>query len=88
MPAPVFTETLQIAIVVRDLDAAMRTYGHDYGIGPWETYEFNPENVEDLREDGKPADFSPVPPPPAKTHRHGRSTRPGPPERAGGLPPP
>ena len=35
MTAPVFTETIQIAVVVRDLDAAMRTYVHDYGIGPW-----------------------------------------------------
>jgi hypothetical protein len=23
--------------------AAMRTYVHDYGIGPWDIYEFNPE---------------------------------------------
>jgi hypothetical protein len=27
---------------VRDLEAAMRTYVHDYGIGPWGIYEFNP----------------------------------------------
>ena len=31
---PVFTETMQIGIVVRDLDAALRTYVDDYGIGP------------------------------------------------------
>ena len=42
MREPVFTETLQIALVVRDLDATMRTYVHEYGIGPWEIYEFNP----------------------------------------------
>ena len=54
MPPPVFTETIQIAIVVRDLDAAMRTYVHDYGIGPWEIYEFGPGNVADMREDGEP----------------------------------
>ena len=53
MPQPVFTETIQIAIVVRDLDAAMRTYVHDYGIGPWEIYGFDPGNVADLREDGE-----------------------------------
>ncbi|HEY9458841.1 MAG TPA: VOC family protein [Gaiella sp.] len=53
MPAPVFTETIQIAVVVRDLDAAMRTYVHDYGIGPWEIYGFDPGNVADLREDGE-----------------------------------
>ena len=46
VPEPVFTETLQVAIVVRDLDAAMRTYVHEYGIGPWEIYEFNPDERE------------------------------------------
>jgi methylmalonyl-CoA/ethylmalonyl-CoA epimerase len=41
---------------VRDLEAAMRTYVHDYGIGPWDIYEFNPGNVKDLREYGQPVD--------------------------------
>ena len=53
-----FTETIQIAIVVRDLDAAMRTYVHDYGIGPWEIYEFDPGSVADMREDGEPVERS------------------------------
>jgi hypothetical protein len=39
MRKPVFTETLQIAIVGRDLEAAMRTYVDDYGIGPWGIFE-------------------------------------------------
>jgi Glyoxalase/Bleomycin resistance protein/Dioxygenase superfamily len=58
MREPVFTETLQVAIVVRDLEAAMRTYVHDYGIGPWDIYEFNPGNVKDLREYGQPVERS------------------------------
>ena len=33
MRDPVFTETMQISVVVRDLDATMRTYVHEYGIG-------------------------------------------------------
>jgi methylmalonyl-CoA/ethylmalonyl-CoA epimerase len=37
----VFTETMQIGIVVRDLDAALRGYVDDYGIGPWQLQEFN-----------------------------------------------
>jgi methylmalonyl-CoA/ethylmalonyl-CoA epimerase len=53
VPAPVFTDTIQVAVVVRDLDAAMRTYVHDYGIGPWEIYGFDPGNVADMREDGE-----------------------------------
>lgn len=51
---PVFTETLQIGIVVRDLEAAMRTYVEDFGIGPWEIFEFDPENAGGLYEHGEP----------------------------------
>jgi methylmalonyl-CoA/ethylmalonyl-CoA epimerase len=58
MPGPVFTETIQIAIVVRDLEASMRTYVHEYGIGPWDVYSFGPENVTDMREDGRPVERS------------------------------
>jgi methylmalonyl-CoA/ethylmalonyl-CoA epimerase len=53
---PAFTETLQIAVVVRDLDAALRTYVHEYGIGPWAIYEFNPDTVDDMRQDGEPVE--------------------------------
>ena len=34
----------------------MRTYVHEYGIGPWDVYEFNPDTVRDLREDGVPVE--------------------------------
>jgi methylmalonyl-CoA/ethylmalonyl-CoA epimerase len=54
MPKPVFTETMQIGIVVRDLDAAVRRYVNDYGISPWKFSEFNPGNATDPREYGKP----------------------------------
>jgi hypothetical protein len=53
---PVFTETLQICVVVRDIEAAMRAYVHDYGIGPWDIYEFNPDTVRDMHEDGQPVE--------------------------------
>lgn len=55
---PFFTETMQIGIVVRDLDAAVRRYVDHYGIGPWEVYEFNPENAKDLHEFGQPVERS------------------------------
>ena len=38
MREPVFTETMQISIVVRDLDATMRAYVDEYGIRPWRIY--------------------------------------------------
>jgi hypothetical protein len=39
---------------MRDLEVTMRRYVDDYGIGPWEVYEFNAGNAEDFREYGQP----------------------------------
>lgn len=55
MHKPVFTETMQIGIVVRDLDAAVRRYVDDYGIGPWEFYQFKPSDAKVWLEHGQPA---------------------------------
>src|SRR4051812_12985294 len=53
---PVFTETMQIGIVVRDLDATIKHYVDEYGIGPWQRHdEITPENSTDLRIHGQPA---------------------------------
>jgi hypothetical protein len=41
---------------VRDIEATMRNYVHEYGIGPWHVYEFNPDTVKDLRENGEPVE--------------------------------
>lgn len=54
MRDPAFTQTMQIGIVVRDLDATMRKYADEYGIGPWKIFEFNPGNATDLYEYGQP----------------------------------
>ncbi len=54
MREPVFTETMQIGIVVRDLAATMQRYVDDYGIGAWDIVEFHPEDIPDLHEHGKP----------------------------------
>jgi methylmalonyl-CoA/ethylmalonyl-CoA epimerase len=52
---PVFTETMQIGIVVRDLDATIQKYVDEYGIGPWQRHEqLTPENATDLRVYGQP----------------------------------
>jgi methylmalonyl-CoA/ethylmalonyl-CoA epimerase len=51
---PIFTGTLQVSVVVPDLEASMQTYVDDYGIGPWDVYEFNAGNVEDMHEGGRP----------------------------------
>jgi hypothetical protein len=52
---PAFNETLQLGIVVRDLEATMQRYVDDYGIGPWEVYEFNAGKENDFREYGEPS---------------------------------
>ena len=41
---------------VRDLDATMRTYVDEYGIGPWQIYEFNLDTVTEMVKDGQPGD--------------------------------
>jgi len=58
MREPVFNETLQLGIVVRDLEATMRRYVDDYGVGPWEVYEFDAGKAEDFREYGQPDERS------------------------------
>jgi methylmalonyl-CoA/ethylmalonyl-CoA epimerase len=55
---PVFVDTLQVAVVVRDLEARMQVYVEKYGIGPWEIYEFNPATVQNMRQDGEPVETS------------------------------
>ena len=55
---PLFTDTLQIGIVVRDLYAAMDTYVREYGLGPWEIYEMNPFTVTELEKDEVPAEHA------------------------------
>jgi hypothetical protein len=58
MRAPVFADTVQVALVVRDIEASMRTYVERYGIGPWEIYDFNPDTVEDMQANGEPLEAS------------------------------
>jgi len=53
---PFFTETLQVSVVVRSLEASMRTYVEEYGIGPWDVYEFNPATVRNMTERGRRVD--------------------------------
>jgi catechol 2,3-dioxygenase-like lactoylglutathione lyase family enzyme len=57
MPEPVFTETMQISIVVRDLEKTLRTYVEEYGIGPWEIYDFNPDTVSEMTTDDPSGEY-------------------------------
>jgi hypothetical protein len=55
---PLFTETLQVAIVVEDLENSMRVFVEDYGIGPWEISEFHPGSVDELQIGGRRIDHA------------------------------
>jgi hypothetical protein len=56
--APLFRDTLHIGFVVRDLDASMRVFFQDYGVGPWAIYDLNPGVVKEMAKDDEPAAFS------------------------------
>ena len=55
---PVFKSVLQIAVVVKNCDKSVRKYADDYGIGPWNIYEFNPNTVSDMILRGKKVDYA------------------------------
>jgi methylmalonyl-CoA/ethylmalonyl-CoA epimerase len=55
MREPVFNETVQLGIVVRDLEATVRRYEDDYGIGPWRFDRIDLGAAHDYREYGRPA---------------------------------
>jgi methylmalonyl-CoA/ethylmalonyl-CoA epimerase len=52
-PKPAFTEIMQIAICVRDLDATIRHYEDDFGIGPWTRWDTSPESFPEQYEHGQ-----------------------------------
>jgi catechol 2,3-dioxygenase-like lactoylglutathione lyase family enzyme len=54
---PFFTQTTQIGIVVKDLDATLERYVQKYGIGPWQVYTFDNKNVDKQYIGHKPADY-------------------------------
>jgi methylmalonyl-CoA/ethylmalonyl-CoA epimerase len=49
MREPVFNETVQLGIVVRDLEATVRRYEDDYGIGPWEFAQIDAGEANNYR---------------------------------------
>lgn len=48
----------QVAMVVRDLDAAVRAYWDLFAIGPWTAYTLAPPRLRDMTYRGEPAEFS------------------------------
>lgn len=55
---PVFKKILQVGIVVRNVEKAVRTYTDGFGIGPWQFYTMDKTNMHDTKLYGKQAEFS------------------------------
>jgi len=47
-----------VCVVTRDLDRLVHVYWEKYGIGPWSVYEFDSDNVRDMRSRGEPVAWS------------------------------
>ena len=47
----------QIAVVVRDLEAALKTYTQTLGWGPWSVFDYKPPLLHDTRVKGEPVEF-------------------------------
>lgn len=48
----------QLAVVVRDLDSAMKSYTEGFGIGPWSVFTFSSDWVRDMTFRGKEQPYS------------------------------
>jgi hypothetical protein len=58
MREPVFDEAVQLGIAVRDLEATVRRYENDYGIGPWQFARIDLGEANNYREYGRPVERS------------------------------
>ena len=58
MREPVFNETVQLGIVVRDLEATVRRYVDDYGIGPWHFAQIDAGDANNYHEYGQQVERS------------------------------
>lgn len=59
MPQPKFpiSKIDQVCIVVKDLDATVRRYWAELGIGPWRIYTYGPGVLKYMTLDGRPAEY-------------------------------
>jgi methylmalonyl-CoA epimerase len=55
---PVFKEVLQVCMVVKNLDEALKRYWEVCAIGPWEIYTLDSSDMQDVTIRGHKAEFS------------------------------
>src|SRR5690348_17829492 len=54
---PTQMKITQIAVVVRDIEAALKTYTQTLGWGPWSVFDYKPPLLHDTRVKGEPVEF-------------------------------
>ncbi len=50
-----FKKFMQVGLIVDDVDAFVQRYEKDFGVGPWEVIDFNPDTFPSMLVDGKPS---------------------------------
>jgi len=55
---PIFSDIHQIGLVVKNVKETIKNYTENYGIGPWNVWEFNADMVKDMEVRGKRLDYS------------------------------
>jgi len=57
VPPPVPMAISQIAVVVRDMEKALKDYTETLGWGPWSVFDYQPPLLHDTRVNGEPVEF-------------------------------
>ncbi len=55
---PLFKKVLQVAMVVKNCDEAVKLWADKYGVGPWKIYEFNSDTVSNMIIRGEKVDYA------------------------------
>ena len=51
-------DAFQVCLVVPDVEAAMKVWWEQYGVGPWEVWDLGPHNLTDMVVDGQPTEYA------------------------------
>ena len=57
IPPPTPMKITQIAVVVRDIEAALKTYTETLGWGPWSVFDYKPPLLHDTVVKGQPVEY-------------------------------
>src|SRR3984885_11707705 len=57
VPPPTPMKITQIAVVVRDMEAALKSYTETMGWGPWSVFDYGPPLLHDTRVRGEAVEY-------------------------------